>query len=355
MTESLVRNILIVGESEAAERYVRALLSDGSYRCTCTDRLGEAQMAALHPSTDAALIDGATLELDGAVRLAEWLRRDVPDLPVVLVSSRSAHDSVLQALHLGVVDYLRAPVSADELSDALDRAVRWRQEIRLARAADERSAREMAARSEALVRGCLERGIESSLTLKSWLASIYRRDEWTADHVRRVADLSVLIGTMLGVDDQRLAEIERVALLHDVGRLAVPDGLIRKPGPLTDDERTLIRTHVQVAYEIAVASPFLQPVAESLFAVRERFDGSGYPLGLRGEAIPLPARIIAVAEGLDTLGSAGGVEPGDVDVVNATLVRAAGAVFDPAIVRAWLKCVDSGVFAVPAERGRDQW
>jgi HD-GYP domain-containing protein (c-di-GMP phosphodiesterase class II) len=140
-----------------------------------------------------------------------------------------------------------------------------------------------------------------------------------------------------------------------VGRLAVPDGLLRKPGPLTDDERTLIRTHVQVAYEIASASPFLEPVATTLFAVRERYDGTGYPLGLSGDAIPLPARIIAVAEGLDTLGSAAGTEPGEGDVVHATLVRDAGACYDPAIVRAWLRCVDSGVLTGSATRGPHQW
>ena len=162
----------------------------------------------------------------------------------------------------------------------------------------------MLARCDALVRASVETGIESSVTLKAWLANLYQRDGWTADHVRRVADLAVLIGTMLGVDRPTLEQIERAALLHDVGRLAVPDSLLRKPGPLTDDERTLIRTHVQVAYEIASASPFLEPVATTLFAVRERYDGTGYPLGLSGEAIPLPARIIAVAEGLDTLGSA---------------------------------------------------
>lgn len=103
-----------------------------------------------------------------------------------------------------------------------------------------------------------------------------------------------------------------------------------------------MRTHVQVAYEIAAASPYLEPVADALFAVRERFDGSGYPLGLRGEAIPLPARIIAVAEGLDTLGSVREPDPAARDVINATLVRSAGASFDPAVVRAWLKCVDAG-------------
>jgi len=355
MTHPQVANILIVGDSDAVERYVRESFAGGSFRCTCTDRPAEAQAAALDPWLDAALIDASTLAPDAATRLASWMRREVSDLPVVLVSGRPTGDGVFDALRLGVVDCLRAPVGPGELAEALDRAVRWRRDVRLARTAEARSAQEMAARAEALIRASLETGIESAGGLKAWLASVYRRDEWTADHVRRVADLSVLIGTMLGVDAQSLGEIEKAALLHDVGRLAVPDGLIRKPGPLSDDERTLIRTHVQVAYEIAVASPFLQPVADALFAVRERFDGTGYPLGLRGEAIPLPARIIAVAEGLDTLGSAGGAEPSDVDVVNATLVRDAGACFDPAVVRAWLKCVDSGVLAVAGERGRDQW
>lgn len=355
MTDLQVTNLLIVGDGEATERYVREAFAATGCRCTCTSHVAEARAVALQPHLDATLIDASTLPSEDAFRLASWMRDTVPDLPVVLVAARTPGDRVFDALHLGVVDVLRAPLAADELAEALDRAVRWRQDLRTERAAEERSTREMAARAEALVRASLETGIESAGSLKAWLASVYRRDEWAADHVRRVADLSVLIGTMLGVDARQLDEIERVALLHDVGRLAVPDGLLRKPGPLTSDERTLIRTHVQVAYEIAVASPFLQPVADALFAVRERYDGSGYPLGLRGDTIPLSARIIAVAEGLDTLGSAAGVEPMDVDAVNATLVRDAGACFDPAVVRAWLRCVDSGVFAVAGERERNQW
>ena len=355
MTDAQVARILIVGESDAAEAHVRGLLTAGSFRCTCTSRTSEACLIAREPSLDAALIDASALEPDEALRLAAWMRQEVPSLPVVLVDRSSAAGGVFEALRLGVVDYLRAPVTAEEIGEAVERAVRWRRDTQSAFEAAEHSAREMLARSDALVRASRETGIESSVTLKAWLANLYQRDGWTADHVRRVADLAVLIGTMLGVDPPTLEQIERAALLHDVGRLAVPDGLLRKPGPLTDDERTLIRTHVQVAYEIASASPFLEPVADTLFAMRERYDGTGYPLGLSGEAIPLPARIIAVAEGLDTLGSAAGAEPGGADAVHATLVRDAGACFDPAIVRAWLRCVDSGVLAGPGVRGPHQW
>jgi response regulator RpfG family c-di-GMP phosphodiesterase len=355
MTDAQAGNILIVGDSDAAEGHVRGLLASGSFRCICTSRASEACLVARQPSLDAALVDASTLDPDEALRLTSWLRHEVPTLPVVLVDGSSPAHGVFEALRLGVIDYLRVPVTTDEIAEALDRAVRWSRDSQSACEAAEHSAREMLARADALVRASRETGIESSVTLKAWLASLYQRDGWTADHVRRVADLAVLIGTMLDVDPATLDQIEKAALLHDVGRLAVPDNLLRKPGPLTDDERTLIRTHVQVAYEIASASPFLEPVADTLFAVRERYDGSGYPLGLSGEAIPLPARIIAVAEGLDTLGSASVSEPGGADVVHATLVRDAGACFDPAIVRAWLRCVDSGVLATAVPRGPHQW
>jgi response regulator RpfG family c-di-GMP phosphodiesterase len=355
MTDAQVANILIVGESDASESHVRGLLAAGSFRCTCTSRTSEACLIAREPWLDAALVDASTIDPGEALRLTTWLRQEVPSLPVVLVDGNAPAHGVFEALRLGVIDYLRLPVTPEEIGEAVDRAVRWRRDAQSAIDAAEHSAREMLARCDALVRASVETGIESSVALKAWLADLYQRDGWTADHVRRVADLAVLIGTMLGVDSPTLEQIERAALLHDVGRLAVPDGLLRKPGPLTDDERTLIRTHVQVAYEIASASPFLEPVATTLFAVRERYDGSVYPLGLIGEAIPLPARIIAVAEGLDTLGSAAGSEPGDADVVHATLVRDAGACFDPAIVRAWLRCVDSGVLTGAGARGTHQW
>ena len=115
MTDAQVGNILIVGESDASEGHVRGLLAAGSFRCTCTSRTSEACLIAREPSLDAALVDASTLDTDEALRLTTWLRQEVPWLPVVLVDGSAPAHGVFEALRLGVIDYLRAPVTAEEI------------------------------------------------------------------------------------------------------------------------------------------------------------------------------------------------------------------------------------------------
>jgi response regulator RpfG family c-di-GMP phosphodiesterase len=291
------------------------------YRYTYATSAEEAVTATQDVRMDAALLDMAGAGSPG-LHLAAQLRRSVTNLPIVVVTSALDAALAFEALSLGATDCLLAPVSSSGGCDRL--------------------AREMSIRSAALARACAESGIGSSMALESWVATLYRHDEWAWRHVRRVADLSVVIATMLGVKPPAAQEMGRAALLHDVGRAAVPVDVTWKPEPLTDDEQTLVRTHVQVNYEVAMAAPYLEPLAVTLFTVKERYDGSGYPLGLRGHAIPLGARVVAVAEALDTL-VAGREDEASTERANAAVVEAAGAIFDPTVVRAWLRCLDSGL------------
>jgi HD-GYP domain-containing protein (c-di-GMP phosphodiesterase class II) len=198
----------------------------------------------------------------------------------------------------------------------------------------------MARRSAALVAASARAAIASPGALDTWVATLYQRDEWTFAHVSRVACHATAIAGKLGMSGKAAAEVGRAALLHDVGRLAIPDELIRKPESLTEAERALVRSTVQVAHDVAAASPYLAPLAGTLLAVRERFDGTGYPLGLRGASIPLSARVIAVAEAFDSLAACRGDDSMSADRVNAELVRASGSLFDPFVVRGWLGVVD---------------
>jgi putative nucleotidyltransferase with HDIG domain len=296
-----------------------------------------------------ALLDMSSYGLDDGMRLAGQLRHEVRDLPIVLVAAAPNPQLAIEAMRIGVMDCLHRSVSGDELCEAVDRAVRWRRDVRRARDTRERWTALMTERTSAIVQSCVETGIGSSMALEAWLTALYRRDEWTAAHVRRVARLSTLIGVMLGLDQATLRCLERAALLHDIGKLAVPDEIIAKPGPITADERKLMRAHVRVGFEIASSIPFLTPSADVVLSVRERYDGRGYPRGLRGKEIPIGARVVAVAEAFDAIGAMRTTEqPVAVAVANAEIARGAGSYFDPDVVRAWLQCVDSGVFGLGA-------
>jgi HD-GYP domain-containing protein (c-di-GMP phosphodiesterase class II) len=200
--------------------------------------------------------------------------------------------------------------------------------------------RQIAERTDTLRETFSDYAVASLASLKALLETLNQRSPETFAHARRVARLSVPVAVDLGIEEPMLSAVERAALLHDLGKIAIPDAVIHKPGPLTAEEFAIMRSHVQIGHDIAATVPFLRPAAEIVLATHERFDGSGYPHALQGEAIPVGARIIAVVDAFDALTSARVYrDPTCVERANAELVRAAGSHFDPDVVAAWLRCM----------------
>jgi PAS domain S-box-containing protein/putative nucleotidyltransferase with HDIG domain len=179
-------------------------------------------------------------------------------------------------------------------------------------------------------------------TIEVLAAAIDLRDHETENHSRRVTELSLELARRMGMDPEELRQVRRGALLHDVGKLAVPDAILLKPGKLTEEEWAEMKKHPVHAYEWLSQIPFLAPALEISYAHHERWDGSGYPRGLKGEEIPLPARIFAVVDVYDALTSD---RPYRAAWSQARtlhyLQEQAGAHFDPAVVEAFLELIAS--------------
>ncbi len=138
-------------------------------------------------------------------------------------------------------------------------------------------------------------------TLEGWAKALELRDELTEDHTRRVTEMAVRFARLLGLGEEQVIHIRRGAILHDIGKMALPDSVLRKEGPLTPEERHLINRHPQLAYEMLYPIEFLRPALEIPYAHHERWDGKGYPRRLKGEAIPLAARIFSIVDVWDAL------------------------------------------------------
>ncbi len=140
-------------------------------------------------------------------------------------------------------------------------------------------------------------------TIEGWARALDLRDHETEGHFRRVTEMTVRLAQTLGIGDSEIVHIRRGALLHDIGKVAVPDVVLLKPGPLNDEEWAVMRQHPVWAYEMLAPIEFLHPALDIPFCHHEKWDGSGYPRGLSGENIPLAARLFALVDVWDALSS----------------------------------------------------
>jgi HD-GYP domain-containing protein (c-di-GMP phosphodiesterase class II) len=159
------------------------------------------------------------------------------------------------------------------------------------------------------------------------------KDLYTLGHVRRVASFAVMIGKEMGLPTLELRRLALGAQMHDVGKIGVPDRILTKPSKLTDEEFAVIKEHATRGYDIARSVKALEPAAEAIYLHHERVDGTGYPLGLTGEAIPLHARIVSVADAYDAMTSGRVYQPAvSHELAISQLYRAAGTHFDSEVV-----------------------
>jgi HD-GYP domain-containing protein (c-di-GMP phosphodiesterase class II) len=187
----------------------------------------------------------------------------------------------------------------------------------------------------------LERAYVS--TVEALANALEAQDEYTGDHARALAEMTLAVGTELGLEGERLKILELAALFHDIGKIGVPSEIIRKPGPLTSSERREMNRHPEIGEQILAPVPFLTPIRSIVRACHERWDGKGYPDGLAGEGIPLEARIVFVCDAFHAMTSD---RPYRAALPSREAVRrlklAAGTQFDAAIVAAFIRALDQG-------------
>lgn len=174
-------------------------------------------------------------------------------------------------------------------------------------------------------------------TIEGWSNALELRDSDTQGHTQRVTELTLKVASAMGISEEEMIHVRRGALLHDIGKMAVPDAILMKPGPLTEDEQEIMRQHPMYAYNLLSPIEYLRPALVVPYCHHEWWDGSGYPRGLRGEQIPLAARIFAIADTWDALISERRYrEAWTRDKVVAHIRSLAGSQFDPHLVDVFL-------------------
>jgi putative nucleotidyltransferase with HDIG domain len=249
------------------------------------------------------------------------------------------HDisTALEAIRRGAYDYILKPFEKDQLYLGVRRALERRRLV-MENRNYQRNLEKLVEERTAQLKGAIEQ-LEQSYddTLEALGGALDLKDSETEGHCKRVTAFTIAIAKTMKVDPAMLPHIARAAFLHDIGKMAIPDNILRKPGPLTLDERDIMRTHCEIGYNMVTQIPFLKDAAEIVLSHQEFFDGTGYPRGLKEEQIPLGARIFAVADALDAMISDRPYRRAlPITHAQEEIKRCSGTQFDPVVVEAFL-------------------
>lgn len=334
-------HILVVDDEEAIREVVCTLLQSQGYQCTPAGngRIAVQSLGAMEP--DLVLSDMVMPEMDG-LRLLEWIRENKKDLPVIMVTAMHDLSIALEAIRRGAYDYILKPFEKEQLFLSVRRAIEHRR-LLVENRNYQRNLEQLVKERTAQLQGALQQ-LEASYddTLEALGGALDLKDAETEGHCKRVTAITLAIAKTMGVDAAQLPEIARGAFLHDIGKMAIPDHILRKPGPLTKEEQAIMRTHCDIGHEMLSRVPFLRDVAKIVLAHQEHFDGSGYPQGLKGEEIPLGARLFAVADTLDAMTSDRPYRSAlSLAQAKAEIQRCSGSQFDPRIVQAFISLPDT--------------
>ena len=319
--------ILIVDDEYAGRQTIESVLEGEGYRLEMAENGAQAIDKAKVLLPDVILLDVMMPGMTG-YEVCEHIRTDpqVAEIPIIVLTALDDRESMLKALKAGADDFISKPFDRYELRARLlgiTRLNRYRKLIQERTKLEEAHA-ELLTAYEA--------------TIVGWSRAMDLRDRETEGHSQRVAELTIQLARAVGMSEEELVHVRRGALLHDMGKLGIPDSILHKPASLTDEEWVFMRRHPELAYDMLHQIEYLHPALEIPHCHHEKWDGTGYPRGLKQEEIPLSARLFAVVDVWDALISDRPYRPAWTKEDALAYIRdQAGKHFDPQVVELFFK------------------
>jgi putative nucleotidyltransferase with HDIG domain len=330
--------ILVVDDEEPIREIVASMLGTAGYACKQAGSGMEA-LAVLTSGEDFELMlsDLMMADLDG-IGLLERTKEKYPDMPVVMVTAVHDISVALAAIRNGAYDYLLKPFEREQLLNTVSRALENRRLKVENRNYQTNLESLVKARTEQVQSTLRELERSYDMTLEALGDALDMKDSETEGHSRRVTAYTIVIARAMGLPPEQIPTIARGAFLHDIGKLSIPDAILCKPGKLTTEEMAIMKEHCFKGYQIVKKIPFLVEACEIVYSHQERYDGTGYPRGLKGEEIPLGARIFSVADTLDAMTVDRVYRPAQsYRAAREEIVRWSGRQFDPDVVKAFIE------------------
>jgi response regulator RpfG family c-di-GMP phosphodiesterase len=344
-------HILIVDDEPMIREILRETLEQEGYRISEAENGRVAcEKVEGNGSYDLILTDVKMPVMDGFT-LMKNLGHLTDEVPVVVITSFSDIDVAVDAIRLGAYDYIVKPFNISQVTIAVSRAIDRRrlmlENIQYKKSLEQKVVQKTIdlirknktlEQQATLLEDLLSNLRESyEATLDAMVSAIESRDYETKHHCRRVQVYAVQLGRRLGLSAEQLVDVSYGSLLHDVGKIGVPDSILLKPGRLTEEEWRVMRKHTLIGHKMISKIKFLKGASDIVLFHHERWDGRGYPFGLAGEDIPLSARIFSVIDSFDAITSKRVYKDAiDADRAKEEIERCAGSQYDPRVVAEFL-------------------
>jgi putative two-component system response regulator len=323
--------ILIVDDEEAGRQTLESILEGEGYQLVIAENGQQAIEMAKATLPDVILLDVMMPGMTG-FQVCERIRNDpsIAEIPIILLTALDDRDSLLTGLKAGADDFITKPFDRFELRARLIGITRLNRYHKLAE--ERQKLRD--------VHTELMEAYEE--TIAGWSRAMDLRDRETEGHSQRVTDLTLKMAKMFGMSDEELVQVRRGALLHDMGKLGIPDAILQKQDKLNEEELQTMRKHPQFAYDLLNPIEYLRGALAIPFCHHEKWDGTGYPRGLKGDEIPVAARLFAVVDVWDALTSDRSYRAAWKKEEALEYIREqSGKHFDPQVVDLFFKVIES--------------
>jgi putative two-component system response regulator len=314
-------SLLVVEDDPAMLIALRDILETSGYTVhTATN--GQAALEVLGRHLPNLILSDISMPIMDGIELFDAIRRipDAATIPFIFLTARGTREDIFAAKSLGADDYITKPITSQELLAAVRARLQRTDELLLAQ---------------------LKAAYKASL--RALANAIESRDHYTRFHVERVNAYAQAVAHEVGWAEDRLETLEFGAILHDIGKISIPESILRKTGPLSKAEWEEMREHPRVGARMVEGIPYLAPAVPTIRAHHERWDGSGYPEGLREKAIPEAARLLAIVDAFDAMTSDRPYHAAvGADHAQAEITLQSGRLFDPVFVDAFNRCYARG-------------
>ena len=292
-------NILVIDDELAPRESIRMVLKDQYNVSTAEGALEALEMMSENPF-DLVVLDIRMPKMDGITALQEIKKRNA-DTEVVLLTAYASLDTARDAIRCGAFDYLIKPFDKDDILLVIKKGLERRRANK-----DLKMEREILLDRASYLENQVSEARNNLLTyyestVEALILTIDAKDHYTFRHSSRVAKFSADLAEKMGVAQEAVREIQHAASIHDIGKVGIVENILNKKGHLTSDEYEEIKKHPAIGVRIVQSIPFLEEAIPVIQYHHERYDGDGYPYGVKGEDIPLSARIVAVADAIDAM------------------------------------------------------